>query len=185
MADIDYIDTSEGNVLDKQFPDLDGIFPVAIPLPGYSDLITANIYILGSGPYVMIDTGPKFPGSFEFAVERLERRGIDIADIERIIITHGHIDHFGLANSFRKEAGRDIECYVHSEDMWRISSLILKEEMWGREAEELVERIDMPESELEKFRLRFQLMNHDATAQVKLDAIACNAQVVRLIDIQP
>ena len=76
----------------EPFPETENILPILIPFPGFSDLSTANIYILGKGPITLIDSGPKIPGSLKFIKKALNKAGFDFKDIERIIITHGHVD---------------------------------------------------------------------------------------------
>ena len=94
------------------FPKLETIHGIAIPMPYPPDLITANVYAVGKGPITLIDTGPKIPGAFEFVRKKFQSAGLDFSDIERIIITHGHVDHFGLAVSIREAAGHQIECFI-------------------------------------------------------------------------
>ncbi|MCD6570849.1 MAG: MBL fold metallo-hydrolase [Deltaproteobacteria bacterium] len=142
-------------MLIKPFPKVEDVHAIAIPLFGYSDLITANVYAVGKGPVTLIDTGPKFPGALAFVQKQLKLAGIDINDIERIIITHGHLDHFGLAASIRKAAGGPIECFIHAEDKWRVSSEGFQEEMWSEEAQIFMAMVDMPQREIEKVKKRF------------------------------
>ncbi len=84
---------------------VDGVQAVSIPLPGYSNLRTANIYIVGRGPVTLIDTGPKFPGAFEELRAGIEKAGFRLEEIERILLTHGHLDHFG--DGLQPSAGRE------------------------------------------------------------------------------
>lgn len=142
-------------MLIKPFPQVENIHPVAIPLPGYSDLITGNVYAVGKGPLTLIDTGPKFPGSLEFIREELELAGFDFGDVERIIITHGHLDHFGLAVSIGEAAGHPVECIIHAEDKWRVSSENIYGEMWSDEAKNFMAMVDLPPEEGKKIRERF------------------------------
>ena len=114
----------------EPFPEVDNVCAIAIDLPGFSDLITANVYAVGSGPLTLIDAAPKFPGSFETLKGQLEQAGRDLTDIERIIFTHGHVDHFGLAARIREEVGRPIPCFVHAEDAWRVTVETYREEMF-------------------------------------------------------
>ncbi|MEW6443832.1 MAG: MBL fold metallo-hydrolase [bacterium] len=138
------------------FPDIGHIRVVSIPLPLYSVLGTANVYALGDRSLTLIDTGPKFPGSFDQLMEGLEQNGKAPADIDRILLTHGHLDHFGLVRSIREAAGRSIPCYIHTEDLWRVGTEAYQE-MWSREAESFMALVDMPPREVERIRKRFQL----------------------------
>ena len=132
-------------MLIKPFPKLETIHAIAIPMPYPPDLITANVYAVGKGPITLIDTGPKIPGSFEFVRKRFQSEGFDFSDIERIIITHGHVDHFGLAVSICEAAGHPIQYFLHVEDKWRVLSEDFHEEMWSKEMEQFMTMVDMPQ----------------------------------------
>ncbi len=142
-------------MLIKPFPKIENIHAIAIPMPEPPDLITANVYAVGKGPITLIDTGPKTPGSLEFIKKRLQIAGFDFKDIERIIITHGHIDHFGLAASIRKAAGHPVECFIHAEDRWQLSSEDFQEHMLSKEAERFMATVGLPQKEIEKIKERF------------------------------
>lgn len=135
---------------------VDGVQAVSIPLPGYSNLRTANIYIVGRGPVTLIDTGPKFPGAFEELRAGIERAGFRVEEIERILLTHGHLDHFGMVCSLRQAASRQIPCYVHAEDRWRVTAEVHHDEMWTDEADRFIAMVDMPAEEAERVRKRFE-----------------------------
>ena len=120
-------------MLIKPFPKVENIHVIAFPIPDFSDLITANVYAVGKGPITLIDTGPKIPGSLKFIQEQIKLGGFDIEDIERIIITHGHADHFGLAVSIREAAKHSVECFIQTEDKWRIISENFIQDMWSKE----------------------------------------------------
>jgi len=141
----------------QPFPEVDNACTIVIPLPGYSDLGTANVYAVGSGPVTLIDTAPKFPGSFESLKDQLEQGGRELADIERIVFTHGHVDHFGLAGRIREEVGRAIPCFIHAEERWRVTAESYREELFGEAGERLMAMVDMPAHEVEKIRERFSL----------------------------
>ncbi|MGD2124806.1 MAG: MBL fold metallo-hydrolase [Desulfobacteraceae bacterium] len=142
-------------MLIKPFPEFQNIHAIAIPLPDVSDLITANVYAVGNGPITLIDTGLKSPGTLEYIQNGLARADLSIEHIERIIITHGHMDHFGLAASIRETAGHPVECFIHSEDQRQISSENFLKEMWSEEADSLTAMAGMPREEVEKVRERF------------------------------
>jgi glyoxylase-like metal-dependent hydrolase (beta-lactamase superfamily II) len=137
------------------FPKLDTIHAIAIPMPFPPGLITANVYVVGKGPIILVDTGPKTPGSFEFVQKKLQSAGFDFSDVERIIITHGHIDHFGLAASICKAARHQIDCFIHAEDTWRVMSEDFHDEMWSKGMREFAAKADIPQREIQKMRKRF------------------------------
>ena len=96
----------------KPFPEIKNIHAISIPLPEDTQLLTVNLYAVGNGPITLIDTGPKFPGLLAFVREQLEKIGFGFEDIERIIATHGHVDHCGLTAEIRQAAGNSIDFHI-------------------------------------------------------------------------
>lgn len=139
----------------KPFPESENITPIAFPVPGLSNLITVNLFALGKGPITLIDACLKAPGALEYVGRALRKAGLDIGDVNRIIITHGHMDHFGLASAIRKAAGHPVECFIHGQDRWQISSENFGMEMWSEEANALMAMASMPPEKKEKVRKRF------------------------------
>ena len=121
----------------KPFPKLKNITPVPIPFNEVPFLLTANIYALGQNDITLIDAGPRIPGVMEFIKDSFIREGLNFKNINRIILTHGHMDHFGLASSILKEIGHPVEVYIHPEDKRRISTEFLKNEIWMDELDGL------------------------------------------------
>jgi hydroxyacylglutathione hydrolase len=59
-----------------------------------------NCFLLkGEKKHILIDTG--VPGSESKIIKQLHKHGIKSEDIGLIIITHGHIDHFGSAKALK------------------------------------------------------------------------------------
>ena len=139
----------------KPFPKIENIQAIPIPLPVETQLITVNLYYIGKGPLTLIDTGPKFPGLLEFVGKQLRTAGFGFEDIERIIATHGHVDHTGLTTEIREAAGNTIDFHIHPEDYWLISEERHQEYMWSKEADFLTARAGIPDNEVEKIRKRF------------------------------
>lgn len=142
-------------MLIKPFPDVENIQVIPIPMPDFSDLITANVFAVGKGPLTLIDTGPKIQGSFGFIQQHLKLGGFSIEDVERIIITHGHADHFGLAVNIREAAGHPVECFIHPEDKWRVLSENFIHDLWSKEMDDFSAMVGLPEEEIEKIKKRF------------------------------
>jgi glyoxylase-like metal-dependent hydrolase (beta-lactamase superfamily II) len=136
------------------FPAVRGIRVLTIPLPGFPDLISSNMFVLGDGPVTLIDSAPKFPGSCFTMEKQLTDAGLAWRDVERIIITHGHIDHFGLVGTIREAAGHDIPCHIHEDDLWRLSGAYLKSGMWNEDADRFYARAGMPPESVERMRRR-------------------------------
>lgn len=138
----------------KEFPPLKGIHALVLPLTGFGDLLTSNMFVIGSGPVTLIDTGPKFPGAFESLRSRLHEAGFDFPEVERIIITHGHIDHFGMASQIIQAAGHPVACHLHRDDIWRTLSGYIRKGFWSEESSAFTRMAGMPEAAIVRMERR-------------------------------
>src|SRR5437867_13426735 len=86
------------------------IVPIALPTPFYIGPV--NVYLIKEDPVTIIDTGPKTMDAVDALRAGLRRAGLTIVDIRRIVLTHAHEDHCGLARTIRDEA-KDAEVFVH------------------------------------------------------------------------
>ncbi|MRR14437.1 MBL fold metallo-hydrolase, partial [archaeon] len=144
----------------RDFPAIDGIHSIVLPLTGFGDLLTSNIFVLGNGPVTLIDTGPKFPGSFNTLKSGLNSAGFDFPDVERIIITHGHIDHFGMAALIIREAGHPVSCFIHGDDIWRTKADYIMKGLWGEEVMDFIRMAGMPDLAVERMKRRSAFFKH-------------------------
>jgi len=61
-----------------------------------------------SGRVTLFDTGPDVPPSLLIYEDALARIGRSVADVERIFVTHFHVDHCGLAGRIKEISGAEI-----------------------------------------------------------------------------
>ena len=99
---------------------LDKIYKIELPIP--FPLKTMNVYFIDDSPRTLVDAGIKTEVSFETLKKELETIGVGLNSIERILITHGHIDHYGQAKRLSSLSGAPI--YIHSKEYGRIRSFI-------------------------------------------------------------
>jgi glyoxylase-like metal-dependent hydrolase (beta-lactamase superfamily II) len=73
----------------------------------------ANAYLVrGEGGYILVDTGT--PGAAGRILETMTVHGMAPAGLRLILITHGHVDHFGSAAEMREKTGAPVA--VHQDD---------------------------------------------------------------------
>jgi len=82
---------------------MEDIRRIAIPTP--FDVGRVNCYLFGNGEPTLLDPGPATEEAYETVVAHLDEGGHAIEDVARILITHPHIDHFGLADRIVEESG--------------------------------------------------------------------------------
>lgn len=94
----------------KRFVSASGVTVYKLPAESFPDHIT-NCYLVLDGSTTLIDAGSGWANANNdlltcFARLR-ERFGetVTLADVRRLIITHGHIDHFGGLNFVVEESG--------------------------------------------------------------------------------
>src|SRR5215216_1009750 len=86
------------------------IVQLSIPTPFYVGDV--NVYLIKEDPITLIDVGPKTPEAAEALRRKLAEQGVQFSDVRRIVLTHAHEDHCGLAKRVRDEA-KDAQVFVH------------------------------------------------------------------------
>ncbi|NIQ39053.1 MAG: MBL fold metallo-hydrolase [Proteobacteria bacterium] len=92
-----------------------------IELPVPFPIKTTNVYLVDEDPMTLIDSGTKTEISFVALKDSLQTLGYQIDDIKRILITHGHVDHYGQARGIASQSGAEI--YIHKRDYERIQAM--------------------------------------------------------------
>lgn len=126
------------------------IVPITLPTPFYIGPV--NVYLVAEDPPTLIDTGPKTKEAIEALRDGVRRAGFRVADIRRIVLTHAHEDHCGLARSLRDEA-KDAEVLIHD---WETGHRVSRLE--HEEHRVLLERAGVPQPEIETMRKLYEHM---------------------------
>jgi glyoxylase-like metal-dependent hydrolase (beta-lactamase superfamily II) len=114
----------------------DGVERLSLPTPFRVGRV--NCYLLVAAPVTLIDPGTTQPGSLERLASELAARGLGFTDVEQIVVTHAHPDHFGAAAEVATRSGAPIVCGVPE-----IASLVTRR---GADVEyELLARLGVPE----------------------------------------
>jgi len=85
---------------------------IIVPTPFYVGPV--NVYLIEEDPLTLIDAGPRDDASLEALRSGLAQLGHKLSDIKRIIISHAHADHYGLAQLIVEESGAT--AYIHEWD---------------------------------------------------------------------
>ena len=85
-----------------------GLWSIPVPIPN-NPLRYVLVYALDTdrGPY-LIDAGWNTDESYDALRSGLDRMGSSVADVQGVLVSHIHPDHFGLAGRIRAES----DCWV-------------------------------------------------------------------------
>jgi glyoxylase-like metal-dependent hydrolase (beta-lactamase superfamily II) len=83
-----------------------GIHRLAIPTPFMVGRV--NAYLIEDSPLTLIDSGPNSAKALDELEQALAARGHAIEDIELLVISHQHMDHFGLASILARRSGAEV-----------------------------------------------------------------------------
>jgi glyoxylase-like metal-dependent hydrolase (beta-lactamase superfamily II) len=84
----------------------EGIHCLAIPTPFAVGRV--NAYLIEDDPLTLIDSGPNSAKALDELEQALAARGHKIEDLELLVVTHQHIDHFGLAAILARRSGAPV-----------------------------------------------------------------------------
>jgi glyoxylase-like metal-dependent hydrolase (beta-lactamase superfamily II) len=83
-----------------------GIHRLAIPTPFQVGRV--NAYLIEDRPLTLVDSGPNSGKALDEVEQALARHGRRVEEIELLVITHQHIDHFGLAAILARRSGAEV-----------------------------------------------------------------------------
>ena len=83
-----------------------GIHRLAIPTPFQVGRV--NAYLIEDSPLTLIDSGPNSAKALDELEQALAKLGHRVEDIELLIVSHQHIDHFGLASILARRSGAEV-----------------------------------------------------------------------------
>jgi glyoxylase-like metal-dependent hydrolase (beta-lactamase superfamily II) len=84
----------------------DGVHCLAIPTPFAVGRV--NCYLVEDEPLTLIDAGPNSGTSLIALEAELAEHGRRVEDLQRIVVTHQHIDHIGLVDILAKRSGAEV-----------------------------------------------------------------------------
>jgi glyoxylase-like metal-dependent hydrolase (beta-lactamase superfamily II) len=105
-------------VTEKDLADL-GIHRISMPIPFPEAGGPVNAYAVEDrdGGLLMFDAGLGSPEAEAAMAAGLHRIGRSPRDVRRIILSHGHVDHYGGARTLLEAAGHDVPVHAHPRDL--------------------------------------------------------------------
>jgi glyoxylase-like metal-dependent hydrolase (beta-lactamase superfamily II) len=123
------------------------LYPISVPTP--FDVGPVNMYLITEPEPVLVDTGPGLADSLEVLKKLLGERGVALERLRKIVLTHAHHDHCGMAAPLREISGAPIYASPLEGEALRMDPQLgafyirmmeqagLSEEMVGRQREHI------------------------------------------------
>jgi glyoxylase-like metal-dependent hydrolase (beta-lactamase superfamily II) len=83
-----------------------GVHVLPVPTPFLVGRV--NCYLIDDDPLTLVDTGPNSGTSLTALEHALAEHGRRVEDLERIVLTHQHHDHIGLAAILAERSGAEV-----------------------------------------------------------------------------
>ncbi len=121
------------------------VFRIGIPNPMFEGEI--NLYVIAGDPLTVIDTGIGTPEALAAMEAGLASHGLSLEAIRRIVLTHKHADHIGLAREIHDRTGAPV--LVHEDDWDGVANLDARHAEFVPLVRRRLLSFNTPESEVE------------------------------------
>ena len=156
-----------------QYPSMQA--PIRLELPTMYGMKSVNAYLLLDPIPTLIDCGEKTDKSWKVLQQQLQQQGLQVKDIQRLIITHAHVDHIGMAGKIAENS--DAEVWVNE---YCYPWAVQKELMWDRRIK-LMSKLLPPSASFRDMVLGFmkEVSNHwDNIPKERVRVFPMNGQLV-------
>jgi glyoxylase-like metal-dependent hydrolase (beta-lactamase superfamily II) len=124
-----------------------GIYQLKLPVPLLGDQLAVNAYLIqGDRGWLLVDSGWNTNQAFSALGRQLGEVGIGFEDISRIVITHFHPDHYGLAGRVVELSGASVA--LHEVEKAFIDSRYVNMDSLLNETATLLRAHGVPEPDL-------------------------------------
>lgn len=128
-----------------------GIYRIPIPIPFLQAGGPANIYVIEEDNGILLfDTGIGLDGSQKALADGLTQTGHRFEEVNRIVLSHGHMDHFGGAAWVLEQIGRAVPVSIHSADAHKVLESGSPLPVLFRQNAGYLSRLGLPPSVLEE-----------------------------------
>ena len=94
--------------------------PVPVPFPQAGGPV--NVYAIeDEGGVALYDSGLGSPEAEAALAKGFSDAGWRFEDVTRIVVSHGHVDHYGAARTVLERAGRPVPVFAHPADIPKMS----------------------------------------------------------------
>ncbi len=160
----------------------EGIYQIKLPINLHVESINAYLLWSGGDELVLVDTGPNFEKVKVELQSSLRKLGLSIENISKVIITHGHPDHYGLAADIKEISGAKICLHPADEEILSLYYSNSTEKPQFDRIEEFnrfISKTGTPETIKTKIRelLKFWI---SVAKPVKIDTYLCDMDIIEI-----
>jgi glyoxylase-like metal-dependent hydrolase (beta-lactamase superfamily II) len=100
-----------------------GVFRIPVPVPFPQAGGPVNVYLVeeADGGFLMWDSGLGSPEAEAALEEGFRRHGRRFDEVTRILLSHGHVDHYGAARFVQERHGGAVPVRAHPADIAKIA----------------------------------------------------------------
>jgi glyoxylase-like metal-dependent hydrolase (beta-lactamase superfamily II) len=145
------------------------IHKIVVPTPFYVGPV--NCYLVRNDPITIIDVGPNTEEAYTALRLGVEQLGLRLDAIKRIIITHAHTDHYGLASRVQEISGAKV--FLHS---WEAEKLARQNDY--SDHRRLLRRAGVPSEVIEKFEQGYAQIQPLTSEDFELQTLEDEEEIV-------
>lgn len=99
-----------------------GVFRIPVPVPFPQAGGPVNVYLVEEkgGGFALFDSGLGTEPAKAALEEGFRRLGRAFSEVTRIVVSHGHVDHYGAARFVQERHGGELPVYAHPADLPKI-----------------------------------------------------------------
>jgi len=140
---------------------LNGVHQIKSPCPGGASWYT-NVYVIeGSNGHILVDSGWDSQESLWAFQEGIKAANLKLRDITKVVITHIHPDHYGLASKIKQICGAQVA--IHRIDAGFVFPRYKNFADLVKKTEELLRQNGVPQNELPQLKEASLWMNKYVT----------------------
>ena len=100
-----------------------GVFRIPVPIPFVAAGGPVNVYVVeeADGGLLLFDSGLGSAEATAALEEGFRRLGRRFDEVRRIVVSHGHVDHYGGARFVEERHGGELPIYAHPADAPKIA----------------------------------------------------------------
>ncbi len=91
--------------------------PIPIPFPQAGGPVNAYAVEDRGGGILLVDGGYDSAEATAALVDGFRAAGLRLEDVRRILVTHGHVDHYGGVRFVEEQAGHPVPVFAHPADI--------------------------------------------------------------------